>query len=182
MKMKNNLTTLALLLALPLGLITSSFAKEEAPLESASKSIVPSGQNKEVTKEMGSGKEVTKEVGKEEGKDTPSTEVSKPLPMCKGSYSKVRWTECKGVKRQYNGPHFIGQTYDGEFKEGRPHGHGDMTYHDGTRFVGVFEMGVRDGPGTEYAKNGALIREGFWRAGVLVKTYRTGDGKEGSKE
>ena len=98
----------------------------------------------------------------------------KVISVGKGSYSKVRWTECRGVKREYNGPHFIGQSYEGDFKEGRPHGHGDMRYHDGTRFVGVFEMGVRDGAGTEKAKNGDLIREGYWRAGVLVKTTKTG--------
>jgi hypothetical protein len=102
-------------------------------------------------------------------------EKSKLLPNCPGSYSKVAWNNCRGIRKEYNGQHFIGQSYSGEFKEGRPNGHGEFIYHDGTRFVGEFEMGIRDGRGTEYAKDGSLIREGYWRAGVLVKTYRTGD-------
>lgn len=97
-----------------------------------------------------------------------------PLPPCKGSYSKIFWTECVGLKTSYNGPHFFGSSYNGEFKEGRPHGHGEMINHDGTRFVGDFEMGVRDGAGAEFAKDGTLIVEGFWRAGVLVKTFKSG--------
>jgi|APCry1669189733_1035249.scaffolds.fasta_scaffold02285_5 hypothetical protein len=128
-------------------------------------------------------KDGVKEVVKEGGKESGGTEAKKQLPPCKGSYSKVKWTECRGVKREYNGPNFVGQSYEGDFLQGRPHGQGDMRYHDGTRFVGAFEMGVRDGPGTEYAKDGSLIREGFWRAGVLVKTYKTGAAtSEGNKE
>jgi hypothetical protein len=58
-----------------------------------------------------------------------------------------------------------------------------MKYHDGSRFVGSFEMGVRDGPGVEYAKDGSLVREGFWRAGVLVRTFKIGPAAgEGGRE
>ncbi len=142
---------------------TDALAKEEVPLEIAKPALAVSDL-----------KEALQERTQSEGSKEGGTETQKQLPLCKGSYSKVRWTDCRGVKREYNGPHFIGQSYEGDFKEGRPHGHGDMRYHDGTRFVGVFEMGVRDGAGTEYAKNGDLIREGYWRAGVLVKTTKTG--------
>jgi hypothetical protein len=107
---------------------------------------------------------------KEEG---ASAEAKKEaLPPCKGSYSKIAWTECVGTKKQYNGPHFVGDSYEGEFKEGRPHGKGEMKYLDGHRFVGIFEMGVRDGPGAEYDKKDNLIVQGYWRAGVLVKVIQ----------
>lgn len=145
------------------GFGTVVLAKEEVPLEVAKPAIAVTDL-----------KETLQERTAPEGSKEGGVEFLKQLPLCKGSYSKVRWTECRGVKREYNGPHFIGQSYEGDFKEGRPHGLGDMRYHDGTRFVGVFEMGVRDGAGTEYAKNGDLIREGYWRAGVLVKTTKTG--------
>ena len=167
-------------------------AKEESSKENKA-STPPIAEVKEASKDAGSkeggkeggkeqSREGTKEGAKEGAKDGEGNAASQ-LPMCKGSYSKVRWTECHGIKREFNGPHFEGQSYDGEFKEGRPHGHGDMRYHNGTRFVGNFEMGVRDGAGVEYAKDGSLIREGFWRAGVLVKTFRTGAASpEGAKE
>jgi len=168
-------------------LVGNAFSKEESPLENARPPIsAPQGKEapkeapkeaaKDANKEAGpvEGSKELKESAVEGGKEQVGADTPKQLPLCKGSYSKVKWTECRGVKREYNGPHFIGQSYDGEFRSGRPHGRGDMRYHDGTRFVGSFEMGVRDGPGVEYAKDGSMIREGFWRAGVLVKTYRTG--------
>jgi hypothetical protein len=176
--------------------LTTALAKEESTKES--KASAPSTiESKETTKETGL-KESPKEPIKEQSKDSPKESVKEgtkegakdgegntasQLPLCKGSYSKVRWTECHGIKREFNGPHFEGQSYDGEFKEGRPHGHGDMRYHNGTRFIGNFEMGVRDGAGAEYAKDGSLIREGFWRAGVLVRTFKTGAAApDGGKE
>lgn len=166
----------------------NAFSKEEVPLESARPSLSVSQTRespREPAKEGGQSENIkeVKEPAKEGGKEQTASDTPKQLPPCKGSYSKVKWTDCRGVKREYNGPHFVGQSYDGEFRSGRPHGQGDMKYHDGSRFVGSFEMGVRDGPGVEYAKDGSLVREGFWRAGVLVRTFKIGPGAgEGGRE
>ena len=188
---KHYKSLLCVILVSTLSLPFASFGKEDSAKESKASGLstmetkenfkdsgfieIPKEFSREQSKEgpKDGVKEVAKEGPKDSAKDAEGNSVSQ-LPMCKGSYSKVRWTECHGIKREFNGPHFEGQSYDGEFKEGRPNGHGDMRYHDGTRFIGIFEMGVRDGAGAEYAKDGSLIREGFWRAGVLVKTLRTG--------
>jgi hypothetical protein len=128
----------------------------------------------------------TKPEGSEHKKEGSASHSNKALPPCKGSYSKIHWTDCRGLKKAYNGPQFVGQSYEGDFKEGRPHGSGEIKYIDGTRFVGSFEMGVREGKGTEYAKDGSLTLEGFWRTGVLVNIVQgapqTSHSEKGSTE
>jgi hypothetical protein len=177
MKFKNRTVLICGFFVANFQFLTPSYAKEDSPGEST-RSVAQAPQLKEAGKngnQTDVQKEPPKEGGAESTKEVTGSGSQKQLPACRGSYSKVRWTECRGIRREYNGPHFIGQSYEGDFFEGRPHGHGEMRNKDGTRFVGVFEMGVRDGAGSEYTKDETLIREGFWRAGVLVKTFKTGE-------
>jgi len=131
----------------------------EVKKEEATQPVISSHEHSE-------GAKIAPEGHKNEGHENSKNEA---LPPCKGGYSKIHWTGCRGLKKEYNGPHFVGQSYEGDFKEGRPHGRGEIKYIDGTRFAGSFELGIREGKGAEYAKDGSLTLEGFWRAGVLVK-------------
>jgi hypothetical protein len=168
-----------ILLLISATLITGVSAKETASSEGIKTEPSSQAKEAELTKS-----ESAQSPSKEEGASAESKKEA--LPPCKGSYSKIAWTECVGTKKQYNGPHFVGDSYEGEFKEGRPHGKGEMRYLDGHRFVGTFEMGVRDGPGAEYDKKDNLIVQGYWRAGVLVKVIQGSEAsltnREESKE
>ena len=64
------------------------------------------------------------------------------LPECEGSpatddfLSTIEWVNCYGT--------FIfpdGAKYVGEFKDGKPHGQGTMTYADGTVEKGIWKDG-----------------------------------------
>ncbi len=161
MKSKNILIFCSTVLLFFLTLEKDAYSHEESPVEQ-NKSLSSIAELKENTKPE---HEEAKKLGSESSK-------GEALPPCKGGYSKVAWSECRGVKRKYNGPHFVGESYEGDFKEGRPHGQGAIKYIDGSRFVGSFEMGVREGPGKEFAKDGSLTLDGYWRAGVLVKVFQ----------
>ena len=50
-----------------------------------------------------------------------------------------------------------GTIYVGDIKNGYPHGKGECTYKDGTRFVGRFANGNRM-EGTHYAADGKVIK------------------------
>ncbi len=161
MKSKNILIFCSTLLLFFLTLEKVAYSHEESHKEQ-NKSSNSSFESKENAKPE---HEDAKKLGSESSK-------GESLPPCKGGYSKVAWSECRGIKKKYNGPHFVGESYEGDFKEGRPHGQGEIKYLDGSRFVGLFEMGVREGPGKEFAKDGSLTLDGYWRAGVLVKVFQ----------
>jgi hypothetical protein len=63
-----------------------------------------------------------------------------------------------------------GNSYEGEFRNGKPHGSGTYIYRDGTRFSGQFVDGVRTGLGTEYDRAGVIVRSGEWRLDELVRS------------
>lgn len=62
-----------------------------------------------------------------------------------------------------------GNSYEGEFRNAKPHGSGTYSYRDGTRFTGQFVDGVRMGRGTEYDRAGVIVRSGEWRLDELVR-------------
>ena len=49
---------------------------------------------------------------------------------------------------------FRREKYQGEFKDGKRHGQGTLTYSDGEKYVGEFKDGKRHGQGTDTLKNG----------------------------
>ena len=82
--------------------------------------------------------------------------------------------------------------YEGEVKNGMPHGNGIYTKTDGSKYVGQFKNGLRDGQGTftlAYGKkyvgefkdgkqhgqgtftgaDGKVKKKGIWKKGNLVK-------------
>jgi len=61
------------------------------------------------------------------------TETS--LPECKGS-NYEKWTNCKGTETWENG-----RKYVGEFKDGKFHGQGTLTYINGVVEKGIWKDG-----------------------------------------
>ena len=53
--------------------------------------------------------------------------------------------------------------YIGELRDYRPHGKGIAKYRNGDTYHGSFKKGNRDGVGTLYNQNNAIIHEGNWR-------------------
>lgn len=62
---------------------------------------------------------------------------------CPAPYSAATWSECFGEAWF---PH--GQNYVGEFRNGRPHGRGTMSYPGSNQYVGEWQEGKRQGRGT----------------------------------
>jgi hypothetical protein len=59
------------------------------------------------------------------------------LPSCNRSHEVVAWSNCSGVAKWPGG-----QTYSGEFRAGKPHGWGILTFSDGRpQWEGFWEKG-----------------------------------------
>jgi len=58
--------------------------------------------------------------------------------------------------------------FHGEFRNDQIHGSGVLTLPDGSRFIGHWKNGVREGFGQEVHPNGSIIRQGMWRNGDLM--------------
>jgi hypothetical protein len=77
-----------------------------------------------------------------------------------------------------------GDVYYGEFKNhdsfknGIPHGPGELTIKDGTRFLGLFKNGKLNGVGTEYSSNGVLVKRGLYIEGKFEASVKTLDYEE----
>ena len=97
------------------------------------------------------------------------------LPQCEGE-DETKWQNCEGTLKfrddefvgVFNDGIFDGETeskirYEGEYKNGTPHGQGTWTA-DVLKYVGEFKDGERHGEGTETLANGDKY-VGYWREG-----------------
>ena len=64
------------------------------------------------------------------------------LPPCAGNPNQVTWSLCSGSVENN------GHKYEGEWKDGVPHGNGNLTRSDEEIYIGQFRNGKRDGEGT----------------------------------
>lgn len=75
--------------------------------------------------------------------------------------------------------------YKGEFKDGKPHGQGQMQWPDGRRYVGQWEAGHPHGKGSIHWPDGKVyqgqIRQGQPH-GYGTLTYKNGEKLEGRFE
>ncbi len=111
------------------------------------------------------------------------------LPTCSGSPTNyastaASWTDCFGTWTTGNGNKYVtewkngkqhghgtltfgpkskwaGDKYVGKWKDGKQHGQGTETYANGGKYVGEFKDGKRYGQGTFTHANGR-IEEGIW--------------------
>ena len=107
------------------------------------------------------------------------------LPACQGSDGR-RWTNCQGSYTFTSG-----DTYVGEFKDGKSHGQGTYTFASGDKYVGEWKDGNVNGQGTYtsttgdkyvgehkdgkpngqgiiYNVNGSIKQSGIYKDNVLV--------------
>ena len=61
-----------------------------------------------------------------------------------------------------------GRKYEGEFQGGYPHGFGVETYSDGSKFEGEFASSVPHGFGTMFSASGEAVH-GKWEHGVALQ-------------
>jgi hypothetical protein len=84
------------------------------------------------------------------------------LPRCSGLLSPwafLVWTECLGTYEFEDGG-----KYEGEFKNGKPHGNGTWTFASGDRYDGGYKEGLHHGRGTLTSANGFKY-VGDWKNG-----------------
>ncbi len=65
------------------------------------------------------------------------------LPSCLGTHNTASWTNCRGAA-----VYSAGGKYDGEFKDGKPHGQGSYSWSSGQKYDGEFKAGKKYGQGT----------------------------------
>jgi hypothetical protein len=76
------------------------------------------------------------------------------LPTCKGTDIK-KYNNCFGEQTLING-----DKYEGEYKNGLPHGNGTYTLANGSKYVGEFKNGLSEGKGTAtYTDGGKYVGE-----------------------
>jgi len=63
-----------------------------------------------------------------------------------------------------------GSAYEGEFREGNFHGHGQMTWSDGGWYAGEWYDGEVHGNGREIRADGSLRHDGEWSRGQPIRS------------
>lgn len=67
-----------------------------------------------------------------------------------------------------------GSRYDGEYKDGQPDGHGTLTWPGGQRYEGQWRLGKKHGRGIATSANGRQ-RRGEWADGQHLKWIESPD-------
>jgi hypothetical protein len=101
---------------------------------------------------------------------TPVVKSTPPIPFCSKDTNYKNWiNSCLSlnVTTASNG-----DTYVGEWKNGRPNGEGTYTFADGTKYVGKWKDGKAHGQGTETSPNGDKY-VGEWKNGKLISSTNT---------
>lgn len=104
---------------------------------------------------------------------------SSNLPACIG-VQLSNWNNCVANFKAPNGNSYLGEfvdgrmhgkgicsyangdKYSGDHKFGKANGNGEFIYADGRKFIGEFREDKRYGKGTEYSSNGAVVQRGIW--------------------
>ena len=127
------------------------------------------------------------------------------LPLCPGDYDNITWTNCVGktILEEMISPNNIGDEYEGEFENGKPHGYGTLkgiknskyeyvghwkngkshgigtsTHADGSKYIGEWLNDKKNGQGTLTYTNGTKYVGGYkdgQKYGQGTETYPNGD-------
>lgn len=94
------------------------------------------------------------------------------LQPCPEPYDAATWNDCFGEVWFAHGQNYVGQ-----FRAGRPHGQGTMSYPGSNKYVGEWRNGKREGEGTMWYPIGHKY-VGEWRnnrrSGKGTMTYPDG--------
>jgi len=86
------------------------------------------------------------------------------LPACQGSNTSY-WSNCFGSKTDPSGTKYVG-----EFKGGKRNGQGTFIFANGNKYVGEWREDKYNGLGTIYASTGNAILEGIWSDDRFVRS------------
>ena len=95
------------------------------------------------------------------------------LPPCPGSPTSrwsthSNWTDCFGIFTYGSG-----EKYVGEWKDGKRHGQGTLSFTNGSKYVGEWKDRSMHGQGTQYNADGSVKREGIWEDGKFQYAKKT---------
>ena len=76
--------------------------------------------------------------------------MASALPPCPGDYDESTWTNCFGTITWASGSKYVG-----EFRNGKKNGQGTYTWANGYKYVGEYKNGKRNGQGTYTWASGA---------------------------
>lgn len=62
--------------------------------------------------------------------------------------------------------------FEGQCKDSEPHGFGRLINQHGMYYVGFFNMGARNGFGTEYNPDGSVFLKGTWKNNVFDESKK----------
>lgn len=85
------------------------------------------------------------------------------IPPCPSSPSSEKWNGCIGTLRFADGSKYVG-----EFKNGKRNGRGTYSSLSGERYEGDWKDDRRNGFGYEWAANGSITKVGRWADGMYV--------------
>ena len=86
------------------------------------------------------------------------------LPVCQGN-DVSKWSNCFGSKTDPSGTKYVG-----EFKGGKRNGQGTFIFANGNKYVGEWREDKYNGLGTIYASTGNAILEGIWSDDRFVRS------------
>src|SRR3984957_14754261 len=100
-------------------------------------------------------------------KDQPSRKRARNDDKIQGAFKKIRREEKEGVNQNPSIQKITlsnGTVFEGEYKDGKAHGHGKETYPDGRVFEGEYKDGKAHGHGKETYPDGTVF-EGAYKDG-----------------
>ena len=65
-----------------------------------------------------------------------------------------------------------GSKYVGEFKDGKRNGQGTATFADGEKYVGEWKDGKYNWQGSLFASNGSIINQGIFADNKFISAHR----------
>jgi hypothetical protein len=86
------------------------------------------------------------------------------LPACQGSNTSY-WSNCFGSKTDPSGTKYVG-----EFKGGKRNGQGTFIFANGNKYVGEWMEDKYNGLGAIYSSTGTTILEGIWSDDRFVRS------------
>ena len=86
------------------------------------------------------------------------------LPVCQGN-DVSKWSNCFGTKTDPSGTKYVG-----EFKGGKRNGQGTYIFANGNKYVGEWMEDKYNGLGAIYSSTGTAILEGIWSEDRFVRS------------